>query len=216
MSATAALTTEATDPASGLVMHADNITIKFGGLVAVNDVSFTIPAGTTAAFIGATGSGKSTLVSLLPRLHDRPLTLQRFPDGIDGKSFYQKDAPDWSPDWIRTVTVWSESSDRSLDYFVAEDVETLLYLANLGTIPLHIWHSRVDALERPDWCLIDLDPKNAPFAHVVEAAAFLHELCGEIGLPHYVKTTGSTCGGTIRTLSVMRASLSGRANRRRP
>jgi bifunctional non-homologous end joining protein LigD len=125
-------------------------------------------------------------------LEDRPLVLTRFPDGINGKSFYQKDAPDWSPDWIRTVTVWSDSSERDLDYFVAEDVESLLYLANLGTIPLHIWHSRVADLEHPDWCLLDLDPKDAPFAHVVEIAEFLHELCGEIGLPHYVKTTGST------------------------
>jgi bifunctional non-homologous end joining protein LigD len=129
---------------------------------------------------------------LLPYVADRPLVLTRFPDGIDGKSFYQKDAPDWAPDWLRTVMVWSESSTRVLDYFVADDVESLLYLANLGTIPLHIWHSRVADLEHPDWCLLDLDPKDAPFAHVVEVALFLHELCTDIGLPHYVKTSGST------------------------
>ncbi|MBW3534941.1 MAG: DNA ligase D [Gemmatimonadetes bacterium] len=129
---------------------------------------------------------------LLPYLEDRPLVLTRFPDGIEGKSFYQKDAPPWAPDWIRTVPVWSEGSERELNYFVAEDVETLLYLVNLGTIPLHVWHSRIGALERPDWCLLDLDPKGAPFADVVEVALFLHDLCEEIALPHYVKTSGST------------------------
>jgi bifunctional non-homologous end joining protein LigD len=129
---------------------------------------------------------------LLPYLHDRPLVLTRYPDGIHGKSFYQKDAPPWAPEWLRTVTVWSESGEKELDYFVAEDVETLLYLANLGTIPLHVWHSRASTLARPDWCLLDLDPKDAPFAHVVEIALFLHDLCQGIGLPHHVKTSGST------------------------
>lgn len=129
---------------------------------------------------------------LLPYLADRPLVLTRYPDGVEGKSFYQKDAPSWAPEWIRTVSVWSDSSDRKLNYFVADDLDTLLYLANLGTIPLHIWHSRVGSLDRPDWCLIDLDPKTAPFAHVVEIALFLHDLLGSIGLPHYVKTSGSS------------------------
>ena len=129
---------------------------------------------------------------LLPYLADRPLVLTRYPDGIHGKSFYQKDAPKWVPDWIRTVTVGSDSSDREPSYFVAEDVDTLLYLANLGTIPLHIWHSRASSLASPDWCLLDLDPKDAPFAHVVEVALFLHALCEDVGFPNYVKTSGSS------------------------
>lgn len=129
---------------------------------------------------------------LLPYLADRPLVLTRYPDGIAGKSFYQKHAPDWVPDWIRTVKVWSESSGRELKYFVAEDVDTLVYLANVGTIPLHVWHSRTATLGQPDWCLLDLDPKGAPFTHVIEIALFLHTLCEELGLPHYVKTSGSS------------------------
>ena len=129
---------------------------------------------------------------LLPYLADRPLVLTRYPDGIQGKSFYQKNAPAWAPDWIRTATVWSESSDRELNYFVAGDGDTLLYLANLGTIPLHIWHSRMATLANPDWCLLDLDPKDAPFAHVVEIALFLHSLCEDVGFPNYVKTSGSS------------------------
>ncbi len=88
--------------------------------------------------------------------------------------------------------MWSDSSERELNYFVAEEVDTLLYLANLGTIPLHIWHSRVASIATRDWCLLDLDPKDAPFADVVEIALFLHSLCDEVGLPHYVKTSGSS------------------------
>ena len=129
---------------------------------------------------------------LLLYLADRPVVLTRYPDGIHGKSFYQKDAPAWAPDWIRRVGVRSDGSDKELNYFVAENVDSLLYLANLGTIPLHIWHSRASSLTTPDWCLLDLDPKNAPFAHVVEIALFVHGLCEELGLPHYVKTSGSS------------------------
>jgi bifunctional non-homologous end joining protein LigD len=129
---------------------------------------------------------------LLPYLADRPLVLTRYPDGIDGKSFYQKDAPEWTPDWIETVRIEHDSKEKPNNYFVANELESLLYVANLGAIPLHLWHSRVADLEHPDWCLMDLDPKEAPFAHVVECALFLHDLCDEIGLPHYVKTTGSS------------------------
>jgi bifunctional non-homologous end joining protein LigD len=129
---------------------------------------------------------------LLPYLKDRPLVLTRFPDGIDGKSFYQKDAPDFTPEWLRTIPIWSEDTQRQVNYFVCDDVETLLYVANMGSIPLHIWASRVDSLELPDWCIIDLDPKGAPFTDVVQVALSLHRLCDDLELPHYVKTSGST------------------------
>ena len=129
---------------------------------------------------------------ILPYLRDRPLVLTRYPDGIHGKSFYQKDTPDWAPDWIRTETVWSEGSERELRYIVCDDVETLLWVANSASIPLHVWHSRVGSLEAPDWCVIDLDPKEAPFEDVIEVARTLHGLCDDIGLPHHVKTSGSS------------------------
>jgi len=130
--------------------------------------------------------------ALLPYLRDRPLVLTRYPDGITGKSFFQKDAPSWVPDWLRTERIWSEQTARDIDYFVADDVPTLLFLANLGTIPLHVWSSRVTDLARPDWCVIDLDPKGAPFEHVVKVARAVHRLCERIGLEGYVKTSGST------------------------
>jgi bifunctional non-homologous end joining protein LigD len=129
---------------------------------------------------------------LLPYLANRPVVLTRFPDGIDGKSFYQKDAPVFAPDWMRTVPIWSEDTQREIRYFVCDDEESLLYLANMGSIPLHIWASRDGSLEQPDWCVIDLDPKEAPFSDVVRTAIVLHRVCESVGLPNYVKTTGKT------------------------
>lgn len=129
---------------------------------------------------------------LLPYLRNRPVVLTRFPDGINGKSFYQKDAPEFAPDWIRTIPIWSEDTQRDIRYFVCDDDETLVYLANSGTIPLHIWQSRIGSLELPDWCVIDLDPKEAPFKDVVTVAWTLHRICEDVALPNYVKTTGKT------------------------
>jgi bifunctional non-homologous end joining protein LigD len=129
---------------------------------------------------------------LLPYLKNRPLVLTRFPDGIEGKSFYQKDAPEFVPDWVRTEAIWSEETQRDIRYFVCDDLETLLYVANMGSIPLHIWASSVGSLELPDWCVIDLDPKEAPFSDVIRVALVLRRICDEAGLPNYVKTTGKT------------------------
>ena len=129
---------------------------------------------------------------LLPYLKDRPLVLTRFPDGIEGKSFFQKDAPGFAPEWIRTETLWSEGSERELDYFVCDSEAMLTYIANLGAIPLHVWGSRVRTLEQPDWCILDLDPKEAPFSHVVEVARACKKLCDDVELPCFIKTSGST------------------------
>jgi bifunctional non-homologous end joining protein LigD len=129
---------------------------------------------------------------LLPYLKDRPVVLTRFPDGITGKSFFQKDAPGFVPEWIRTERIWSEDTQRDIDYFVCNDEASLVYLANLGTIPLHVWASRSGSLELPDWCVLDLDPKEAPFIHVVTVARALRALCRAIELPAFVKTSGSS------------------------
>ena len=129
---------------------------------------------------------------MLPYLEDRPLVMTRYPDGIGGKSFFQKDAPPYAPDWLRTVRVWSDGSEREISYFIAEDVESLLYVINLGTIPLHIWSSRISSLAEPDWCILDLDPKEAPFTDVVDVALAIWGLCEEIGLPCFPETSGSS------------------------
>ncbi|HWL38645.1 MAG TPA: DNA ligase D [Gemmatimonadaceae bacterium] len=129
---------------------------------------------------------------LLPYLANRPVVLTRFPDGIDGKSFYQKDAPEFAPEWMRTIPIWSEDTQREIRFFICDSEEALLYLANMGSIPLHIWASREGSLELPDWCVIDLDPKEAPFSDVIRCAQVLHRICESVGLPNYVKTTGKT------------------------
>ncbi len=129
---------------------------------------------------------------LLAYLRNRPVVMTRYPDGIAGKSFFQKDAPGFRPAWIRTERMWSEDTQREIDYFVCDDEASLLYVVNLGTIPLHLWASRVPTLERPDWCVLDLDPKGAPFEHVVEVAREAKKLCDRIGLPVLVKSTGSS------------------------
>ncbi len=129
---------------------------------------------------------------LLPYLRDRPVVLDRYPDGIDGKSFFQKHAPEPLPEGVRTVAVWSEEAEREIRYFVCDDEESLLYLVNLATIPLHVWSSRVGSLQAPDWCILDLDAKDAPFSAVVRVARALGRLCRELGLEAAIKTSGAT------------------------
>jgi bifunctional non-homologous end joining protein LigD len=129
---------------------------------------------------------------LLPYLEDRLVVLTRYPDGIDGKSFFQKDTPSSMPGWLRTERKWSEHAEREIDYFVCDDVESLLYVVNLGSIPLHIGPSRVKSLDRPDWCILDLDPKGAPFEDVVTLARAIRKLCDELSLPSFPKTSGKS------------------------
>jgi bifunctional non-homologous end joining protein LigD len=104
---------------------------------------------------------------LLPLLRSRPLMLDRYPNGITGKSFFQRSEP-------------------------VDGVEGLLALVNLGAIPFHIGASRLETPDHPDWCILDLDPKTAPFAHVVKIALAIRELCEEIGMPSFVKTSGGS------------------------
>jgi bifunctional non-homologous end joining protein LigD len=121
---------------------------------------------------------------LEPYLRDRPVVLTRYPDGIAGKHFYQKNAPEFTPAWVRREAI------DGTDYFVCNDLPTLLYVVNTGAIPLHVWSARLASIDRPDWLIVDLDPKGAPFAHVVEVARHLHTLLAELGAAHFVKTSG--------------------------
>jgi bifunctional non-homologous end joining protein LigD len=129
---------------------------------------------------------------LLPYLRERPLVLARYPDGITGKSFFQKDAPEWAPEWIRRERIHARGVERDIDYFVVDDVESLRYVANTGTIPLHLWASRVGTLERPDWLVLDLDPKGAPFTDVEKVALALRAILERLELVGYPKTSGAT------------------------
>ena len=129
---------------------------------------------------------------MLPYLRDRPLVLTRFPDGIHGKSFYQRDAPGFAPEWVKRASLWTEAEKRDIDYFFAENAASLRYIANLGAIPVHVWHSRIDDLAHPDWCVLDLDPKDAPFGHVIEVAKAIRDLLEELRLPGHLKTSGAS------------------------
>jgi bifunctional non-homologous end joining protein LigD len=130
---------------------------------------------------------------ILKYLKQRPLSLKRNPGGITDPGFYQKDAGEQMPDWVETKTIWSEGTERNIDYVVCNDKATLLYLANLGCIEFNPWHSRVDNLEHPDFLLIDLDPADEnSFEHVIETAKAVKEVLDEAGAKSFVKTSGST------------------------
>lgn len=128
--------------------------------------------------------------TLLPHLKGRPLTLQRFPDGIDGEGFYQKETPDYFPDWIARARV-PVSDGESQEQTVASNTATLVYLANQGTLTPHLWLSRTDDLSTPDRMVLDLDPSGADFGQVLEGARRLRGLLDEVGLTPFVMTTGS-------------------------
>jgi bifunctional non-homologous end joining protein LigD len=127
---------------------------------------------------------------MLPYLKDRPVMLTRYPDGIEGKSFFQKDAPGYVPQWIRRVRIYSEDSGREISYFILESAEALKYIANMGTIPIHIWSSRAATLGSPDWLLFDIDPKGSTTAQAVRVAQETAAVLRSAAMRPYVKTSG--------------------------
>lgn len=126
---------------------------------------------------------------LLPYLKDRPITLHRFPDGIEGTDFYQKDLSAAHPEWIKTCRI---SHHGKIDhYLLINDLESLLYAVNLGSIEIHPFISRQNSLENPDYCVIDLDPHDIAFTKLVEVALYIHEILENIKTRHYCKTSGA-------------------------
>jgi bifunctional non-homologous end joining protein LigD len=96
------------------------------------------------------------------------------------------------PEWIRREKIYSTDSNRDIGYIIIDDLETLLYVINMGTIPLHLWSSRIGSLGRPDWLVLDLDPKGAQFEDVVKVARAMHEILQEVGLESFIKTSGAS------------------------
>jgi len=127
---------------------------------------------------------------MLPYLKDRPVMLTRYPDGIDGKSFYQKDAPGFAPPWLRTEKIYSHDSQRDISYFILDSADALAYMANLAAITIHIWSSRLPHLENPDWLLFDIDPKGSTTRNAVLVAQETAAALREVGLRPYLKTSG--------------------------
>jgi bifunctional non-homologous end joining protein LigD len=128
---------------------------------------------------------------ILPYLEERPVMLQRFPDGIAETGFYQKQVSEYFPDWITKITVGLKDRDEIRSMVVCNDAAKLVYLANQACITLHAWLSRRASLDRPDRMIFDLDPAGDDFAGVREAARHLREVIEEVGLAPYVMTTGS-------------------------
>ena len=125
---------------------------------------------------------------MIPHLKGRPLTIQRFPDGIAKNGFYQKDASKYIPKWIHTQELPKDKG--TVNHVVCDNPATLVYLANQAAITLHIGTSRVDRIEQPDQLIFDLDPPVDAFRSAQEAAELLCELLKEVGLPWFAKTTG--------------------------
>jgi bifunctional non-homologous end joining protein LigD len=128
---------------------------------------------------------------MLEFLADRPVVTTRYPDGIDQEGFYEKDAPKGTPSWVETFRRYSETAKRNVDYVVCNSLDTLLWLANLAALEIHVPLSRVDAYEKPDLVLFDVDPEPpADFDDAIEVAQLLKEKLDALSLVFFVKTSG--------------------------
>jgi bifunctional non-homologous end joining protein LigD len=131
---------------------------------------------------------------LLPYLRDRPATLERLPEGLGGSAtphFWQKDTPAYYPHWVPRIELPTEQG-KPVHYVLVNDLATLLYLVNQGTLTFHVWFSRITDLDRPDFVLFDLDPGRATFSDTMTVARYLHTLLSAEGRQTYVKTSGKT------------------------
>jgi bifunctional non-homologous end joining protein LigD len=128
----------------------------------------------------------------LTHLKGRPLTLQRYPNGIDAQAFFEKQLPRGTPEWIERVTVPTPGGSRShVTFLICNDAPSLIYVANLATIVLHVWTSRVPALDEPDFVIFDLDPgERCTLKTLATVALAIRSLLEAIGLAPLVKTTG--------------------------
>ena len=129
---------------------------------------------------------------LLPHLHDRPLTLKRYPNGVDGKFFYEKQCPSHRPEWVQTAPIWSRRNKKEIDFCLANDLPTLVWAANLADIELHTSLSRWKPIERPTMMVFDLDPgEPADIVQCCQVGVWLRELFQPLGLESFPKTSGS-------------------------
>ncbi|HEY6068029.1 MAG TPA: non-homologous end-joining DNA ligase [Gaiellaceae bacterium] len=132
--------------------------------------------------------------TLIPHLRDRPFTMKRYPHGITGEVFFQKQAPKHIPSWIptRQFRTWPrEGGSRLVDFALVNTTEAVLFMVQNNCIDMNAWYSRVDKPERPDFVLFDLDPPDDGFELAIEVAHLIRELLDQLGLPGYVKTSGA-------------------------
>ena len=129
---------------------------------------------------------------IMPYMKDRPQSLNRFPNGIDGHSFYHKNMGGKVDKWLNTFERVSESNGEPKDFLICTNTASLIYMANLGCIEMNPWHSRAQTALFPDWCVIDLDPGNISFEKVIETALVVKEVLDALQVPSFPKTSGST------------------------
>jgi bifunctional non-homologous end joining protein LigD len=134
--------------------------------------------------------------ALVPHLRDRPFTLKRYPHGIDGEVYFQKQLPRGAPSWIRTrrfTTHPREGGSREVDFALVDSPDAVLWTVQVNCIDMNAWYSRVDHPDRPDYVVFDLDPPDEPdgFEQAIEVARLVGELLEEVGLPGYPKTSGA-------------------------
>lgn len=130
--------------------------------------------------------------ALLPHLKDRPLTLKRYPDGVEGGFFYEKRCPPYRPKWVQTAPVWSERTKTEIHYCLANDLPSIVWAANLGDLELHTVLAKAKAIDRPTMVVFDLDP--GPPAQILQCAQvglWLKETLDEMKLASFPKTSGS-------------------------
>jgi bifunctional non-homologous end joining protein LigD len=129
---------------------------------------------------------------LLPHLQDRPLTMKRYPNGVDAEFFYEKNCPSHRPKWVRTAKVWSEGNNRIMDYCLANDLPTLVWAANLADLELHTSLARKKDVARPTMMVFDLDPgAPANIVHCCQVGLWLRDLLAKMKLRSFAKTSGS-------------------------
>ena len=129
---------------------------------------------------------------LLPHLKDRPLTMKRYPNGVEGEFFYEKNCPSHRPRWVKTATVWSEGNQREMQYCLAQDLPTLVWAANLADIELHTSLSRKSNVARPSMMVFDLDPgAPADIVQCCEVGLQLRDILAALKLQSWAKTSGS-------------------------
>jgi len=133
---------------------------------------------------------------LVPHLRDRPFTLKRYPHGIDGEIYFQKQTPRGAPDWLRTrrfTTHPRGGGSRQVDFALVDSPEAVLWMVQMNCVDMNAWYSRVDRPDRPDYVVFDLDPPDEPdaFDAAIEVAHLVRELLDEVGLPGHVKTSGA-------------------------
>ncbi|MGD0451946.1 MAG: non-homologous end-joining DNA ligase [Candidatus Bathyarchaeia archaeon] len=130
---------------------------------------------------------------ILPIIADRPLVLTRYPDGVEGEktSFFEKNAPEGTPDWVKTKKIYSPTSKRDVHYIICDDLDTLIWLANLAALEIHMPFSKIENLDKPDLLFFDVDPEPpATSSDAAEVALLLKDKLLDLGLAPFVKTSG--------------------------